>query len=55
MKETQLRLPDDVSDWITTQAKREVRSINGQIVWCVRKVMGEQIAQRKAQQREATR
>ena len=50
MKETQLRLPDDVSDWITTQAKRDVRSINGQIIRCVRKVMGAQIAQREQQQ-----
>ena len=54
MKETQLRLPDDISDWVTAQAKREVRSINGQIVWCVRKVMGE-IAEREQQQREVAR
>jgi hypothetical protein len=47
----QLRLPEEVRDWVRSGAEREGRSQNSQVVWLLRQAMA---ASAVEQQREET-
>lgn len=47
----QLRLPEDVRDWVRAQAGRSERSQNAQIVWLLRQHMAANAAQPRDDER----
>ncbi len=45
MIKTQLRLPEEVQNWVKGEAERHERSQNSQIIWALRQQMAAQAAE----------